>query len=145
MNTQRELDEFDRAYLECALWSSHDESTPEGGEPMDQNYEITDFAPEALEKLLGDCAKFKSSAAWVAVLAAEEAAEADAIVKRTANHTIAEAGGHDFWLTRNGHGAGFWDGDWAEPHATALDQLAKSFGECEMYIGDDDQIHVLGE
>jgi|TARA_R110000744_G_scaffold366338_1_gene475354 hypothetical protein len=20
--------------------------------------------------------------------------------------------GHDFWLTRNGHGAGFWDGDW---------------------------------
>lgn len=24
--------------------------------------------------------------------------------------TPAQAG-HDFWLTRNGHGAGFWDGD----------------------------------
>ena len=23
-------------------------------------------------------------------------------------------GAHDFWLTRNGHGAGFWDGDWPE-------------------------------
>lgn len=22
--------------------------------------------------------------------------------------------GHDLWLTRNGHGAGFWDGDWRD-------------------------------
>ena len=30
---------------------------------------------------------------------------------------VDEYAGHDFWLTRNGHGAGFWDGDWIAPVA----------------------------
>src|SRR6056300_403211 len=38
--------------------------------------------------------------------------------------------GHDFWLTRNRHGAGFWDGDWADDGDT-LTELAHSFGETE--------------
>lgn len=44
--------------------------------------------------------------------------------------------GTDFWLTRNGHGAGFWDrglgaiGD-------DLTAACKSFGETELYLGDD--------
>ena len=29
------------------------------------------------------------------------------------------AAGHDLWLNRNGHGCGFWDGDWREPAATS--------------------------
>lgn len=37
--------------------------------------------------------------------------------------------GHDFWLNRNGHGSGFWDGDWSEPAATILDQASHGFGE----------------
>jgi hypothetical protein len=50
--------------------------------------------------------------------------------------------GHDFWLTRNGHGAGFWDGDWTEPAATILTNAAKAFDECNLYLGDDQAIHV---
>lgn len=45
--------------------------------------------------------------------------------------------GHDIWLTRNGHGAGFWDGDWPEPDATTLDNLAKELGQADLYLGDD--------
>ncbi|OQM74930.1 hypothetical protein [Manganibacter manganicus] len=44
--------------------------------------------------------------------------------------------GHDFWLTRCRHGAGFWDGDWPEPAATILDNAAKAFGNADLYIGD---------
>ena len=44
---------------------------------------------------------------------------------------------HDFILTRNGHGAGFWDGDWNEPIATKLTDLCKKFGEIEVYLSDD--------
>lgn len=40
-----------------------------------------------------------------------------------------EQAGYDFWFTRNGHGAGFWDGDWPEPYATMLDRGAKCYGE----------------
>lgn len=52
----------------------------------------------------------------------------------------ASMAGHDFWLTRCGHGAGFLDGDWPEPHASALDEAAKAFGNVDLYVGDDGRI-----
>lgn len=36
--------------------------------------------------------------------------------------------GHDFWLTRNGHGSGFWDRDHSETLSDELCDLSKSFG-----------------
>lgn len=50
---------------------------------------------------------------------------------------------HDFWLTRNHHGAGFWDGDYPEPIATQLTNLAHGFGECNLYVGDDGLIYLM--
>ena len=38
-------------------------------------------------------------------------------------------GGHDFWLTRNRHRAGFWDGDWEDSHGRHQTNLANDFGE----------------
>ena len=49
---------------------------------------------------------------------------------------------HDFWLTRNRHGAGFWDGDYPEPEATQLTDLAHTFGECHLYVGDDNKLYL---
>jgi hypothetical protein len=49
---------------------------------------------------------------------------------------------HDFWLTRNHHGAGFWDGDYPEPLGKQLTELAHSYGECELYVGDDSKIYI---
>lgn len=40
--------------------------------------------------------------------------------------------GHDFWLTRNQHGAGFWDGDWPD-HGHHLTDLCEIFGSLEVY------------
>lgn len=41
--------------------------------------------------------------------------------------------GHDFWLTRNGHGSGFWDRpvDWygTEKVRDTMDSLAQEYGE----------------
>ena len=37
--------------------------------------------------------------------------------------------GQDLWLTRNRHGAGFWDGDWPEPFASRATKAAQSLGE----------------
>ena len=45
------------------------------------------------------------------------------------------------WLTRNGHGAGFWDGDWPEPVASRLTKSAKRFGSFDLYVGDDGKVH----
>lgn len=48
--------------------------------------------------------------------------------------------GHDFYLTHNGHGAGFWDGDWPE-HGDRLTELASQYPCIEAV--DDEQGHYL--
>jgi hypothetical protein len=51
--------------------------------------------------------------------------------------------GHDFALTRNGHGAGFWDGRIQDKElAKALTDAAHKAGEVDLYLGDDDLIYV---
>jgi len=50
---------------------------------------------------------------------------------------------HDFWLTRNGHGAGFWDGDYNDDIGERLTQLAESFGECNVCVNNDGHVEIL--
>ena len=49
---------------------------------------------------------------------------------------------HDFILTRNGHGSGFWDGDWSEPMATKLTELCDKFGEIDIYLSDENLLEA---
>ena len=50
---------------------------------------------------------------------------------------------HDFWLTRNGHGAGFWDGRYSDTQlGDLLTEVAKKFGEAYLYVGDDGLIYL---
>lgn len=128
------LDPFTRQYMETALWSSNDESDPDtGGDPMDDNYDITDIDKASADEMIADCKRFQEE---------NEKAIADCEDQvSTQTGDIFARAGHDFWLTRNGHGAGFWDGDWPEPHATTLDKASKAFGEVHLYIGDDGAIH----
>jgi hypothetical protein len=45
--------------------------------------------------------------------------------------------GHDFWLTRNHHGTGFWAGDYLpEPQLKELTELAHTFGEYSLDLND---------
>mgnify|MGYP003661490582 CR=1 FL=1 len=116
--TQTKLDNFTLAYIECALWSSTDEND----ESLDRNYGREDLASETLDSMIADCAKFQdANSEWF-------------------NGDITQAG-HDFWLTRNRHGAGYWDGDWAEPGANKMTEAAHAFGESNLYVGDDGLIY----
>lgn len=49
--------------------------------------------------------------------------------------------GYDFVLTRNGHGAGFWDRGLGEA-GDRLTAAAHSYGESGLYVGDDGRLHV---
>jgi hypothetical protein len=51
--------------------------------------------------------------------------------------------GYRFWLTRNHHGAGFWDGDYPKEIGEALTKLSHEFGETDAYVGDDGKLHLL--
>jgi len=131
-NFQRDdFQEFLDGYLETALWSSHDNADEYGGEPMDANYTVDDIAPECLEIMRADCQKFFDQN-YATVEAAEFSYGPD--FSRW-GHV-----GHDFWLTRNGHGAGFWDGDYSGDAGEILTEASKQFGEVDLYVGDDGQI-----
>ena len=117
------------SYLETALWSSTDDSDPSGGDPLDKNYDISDIESETVEKAKKDLELFfdKCSEKYPGIL----------------DQYDDEQIGHDFWLTRNGHGAGFWDGDYEETPGDGkkLTEIAKTFKEVNLYVGDDGQIH----
>ena len=130
-NCTIELDEFTRGYIRAALWSSNDESTPSGGEPLDKNYSPDDIAFSALEKIILDCRKFQSDNAGIL---------AKVSYPKNDSTDLAHAG-HDFWLTRNGHGAGFWDGDLPEEIGDALTKASKAHGEFSLYFGEDGLIY----
>ncbi len=118
------LDAFVNGYLGCALWSSNDESNEQGGDPMDSNYSISDIAPETREAAVKECASF--------VWKNRKALRLSGLMPGSA--------GHDFWLTRNGHGAGYWDrglGDVGD----ALTDACKPYGEVNLYVGDDGRIY----
>lgn len=50
--------------------------------------------------------------------------------------------GHDLALTRNGHGAGFWDRGAGEL-GERLSEATKPMGEQHLYLGDDGLIYVM--
>lgn len=136
----RQLDAFTRAYVEAFFFTEeegfNETYCAQGIEPLGQGSHYSagfeDLAPKTLASIVADCAAFQS--AHAATLAS---------VDETGQHgdTYAMAG-HDFWLTRNGHGAGFWDGDWPESCADALTEASKAFGECSPYVGDDGKVYA---
>ncbi len=133
--TKGDLEDFFDSYVETALWSSNDESDESGGEPLDSNYGPEDLSEQAEDKMVADCKKFLDLA-WPLL---EQ-------VSSVRGYPVMEAAGHDFWLTRNGHGAGFWDGDWDEDGedklGDKLTKISKKFGETDLYVGDDGMIYA---
>lgn len=61
------------------------------------------------------------------------------------NYGVDESqGGHSFWLSRNGHGAGFFD--WSHPAllgeaCSRLQDAARVYGTVDLYVGDDGKVY----
>ncbi len=135
------LDPFTRGYIECALWASNDESTPSGGEPMDANYMIWDIADETIQKMIVDCKEFQDKNAVDLAKYCETLERSDN--SKVANHEDPLSwAGHDFWLTRNHHCAGFWDRDGiSDELGERLTEACRECHEWYLYVGDDKKIH----
>jgi len=131
MNAQLQtltLEEFQAAardhYLAAALWSTNDETDESGGEPFDANYCIDDIAPHSRATMLAECDGFIADN-W-------------ALIVETGQ--TAEQCGHDLWLTRNGHGVGFWDRGYDLAIGDALTRAAHLAGARDLYLGDDERV-----
>src|SRR5271155_1781538 len=121
------LDAFTRSYIEAMLFSTNDESDEGGGEPLDRNYSASDIAPETMELIVEDCADFQKRFGQLITDEPE--------VRGEEKWGRWELAGGDYWFTREGHGSGFWDGDWPK-NGDELTKAAKSYGPFELYVED---------
>ena len=114
------FDNFFHAYLSCALWSSIDDD----GEPLDGLFTIDDISEESLNQMRRDCEAFFVDYGHLFRHAEERA-------------------GHDFWLTRNRHGAGFWDRPefYGEQEAKELTHASHAYGEAYLMVDENNWIH----
>ena len=122
-----DLDAFTRAYIEAMLWSTNDESDEGGGEPLDKNYSASDIDDETMKLIEEDCADF--------VKRFGPLIESEPEVRGEDRWGRWELAGHDFWLNREGHGAGFWDGDWPV-NGDKLSDACKQYGSFDLYVED---------
>lgn len=126
MLDQAERQLFINAYVGALYFTSTD------GENGDETLEGRELSKEAAVDISFDCYQF--------MLDNEE------LLKQATDrvgYDMARAG-HDFWLTRNGHGAGFWDRDELSEGGLGdkLTEACKTFGESTAYRGDDGLIYV---
>ena len=113
-------------YLACAFWL--EQSDDENEIHFEQTHDIDDLSNDAVGAILLDVIDFvtvvnREFPDW------QEEVEPEML-------------GHDFFLTRNGHGSGFWDRDYeTEGLGDKLTALCKPYGEQGLYLGDDGLIY----
>jgi hypothetical protein len=107
-------------YLNAAIWTEEEQIRETDG------IDIRDleFSPEAEKRATEDVSGFF-----------------EATRELFSQHTRYDLVGMDLWLSRNGHGAGFFDGEQYGENADALQEAACKMGECYLYAGDDGLLH----
>lgn len=137
-----------KGYVESMLWSEPCNGTaPDGpadghthttNDPQDCDasleyigYEIDDLAPSARKEIDKEVRDFvEANQADIDALLAKPGVDETDI-------------GHNFLLTRNGHGAGFWDRGWGEL-GERLSAAARVYGTMGAYVGDDGMVYTHG-
>ena len=125
------IEEFFKGYLSALVWS---ENTGDMYEGEHARYSITDEHDEsdmtldAISESFEDCNDFVSHN--IAMLEARELA------------TDWASMGHDFALTRNGHGAGFWDRGLRFDNE--LSDECEPYGSAHLMMGDDGLLFITG-
>jgi hypothetical protein len=104
-------------------------------EPLDNYFSYEDFDEDSLRKAEGDCDEFFNLL------------ELHGLYDFAAQFADDDEIAHDFWLTRNGHGAGFWDGDYddgVDDLGDKLTELCKGFGEQYVWVDESGKLHLEG-
>lgn len=107
VDTAIDLNKMVHSYLHAALWTSE----------LDSNYDIEEIDHDSISKAVADCKKFIEMGG--PLLDGLNASDV----------------GHDFWLSRNGFGSGFYDRNLGEI-GDKLHMLAKNFKEKNVFEED---------
>lgn len=117
-NIKHDIKEILNCYLAAALWTVDDTDEEFEGKTID---DISDRSKE----------KAKIEIEWFVKSAGK-------YLDKLSDDLI----GHDLWLTRNGHGTGFWDRGYNEKIEDLLVHLCEILGNADIYIGNDNKVYI---
>lgn len=120
------LSDFTQGYIDALFFTETGPDSPEF-----DDYGFYDFAPETLTRIITDCASFELSNKAL-LNKADEVSQGG---------YTSEQAGHDLWLTRNRHGAGFWDRG-LHDIGEALAEKAQAMGELSLVLWDDKKLYL---
>lgn len=164
-DTWRKLDAFTQGYVEAAMWTLTDtryvcdycghtqRNEPDMYDREDLAYVcpkceiaavheesdnadylgLQDIADSTIRAAIRDCAAFQETYR-------DDLADASIELGRSGSDH-----GQDFWLTREGHGAGFWDRGYSKALSQCLTDGAHAFGSGDWYVGDDGKVYQAGD
>jgi len=124
--------------LEALQWSSHIEVDQEGETVY---YDGLDFEPseDLKQRIKREWDSFEEQALDLGF---------DPEIHRLAPYDPTQGNlwdyvAHDFILTRNGHGSGFWEPDrYEKPWGDKLTQLSKTYQEIDLYLSDNNLLEA---
>jgi hypothetical protein len=119
----RDLNEVFDHYVIAALWASIDDD----GTPLDSNHDADDIDIRSQAEMFTDVKDFVEGC---------EAERPDIFDGMDPGQI-----GHDFLLTRDHHGTGFWDRGLGEV-GDFLTKASDPYGDSGLYVGDDGKIYV---
>jgi hypothetical protein len=121
------LESFVQGFCECALWlgkhyANEQEIEDGGGANLDDEFSVSDIPESVMKEIRSDCEGFYDNHAE---LWGDEVDDSQA--------------GHDFFLTRNRHGTGFWDR--GVDNGDELTKAAHVYGSFSLEKHGDEEIH----
>jgi hypothetical protein len=126
------LDEFTQGYIEAMFFT--DTGDLDDAEDGLEDANVGELAPSTLRAIIADCEAWQQANAGLLA----KAYETGPVTKY--GPYSPERAGADYWFSRNGHGAGFWDRELGD----VGDQLhaACKYREKYLYRGDDGLIYL---
>lgn len=111
----KKLDSFTQGFVEAVYWTEEEELN---------GATFADLTDESLEIIVAECKEFQQ------------------LHRVLLDKTSADDHRHgvDFWLTRNRHGAGFWDRGYDDTVGKMLTEQAHGYGSAYVYTFDE-QVH----
>lgn len=134
--------EFMRGYLACALWSSSETKTdPDTYEETQiEGLEGYEWGDGEVEKLTAEARTFYEAQMPNLLMYVND------VTFDPYEGTAWDYAGHDFWLTRNSHGAGFWDRAGVDEevgqHLSAAVGHGTQWPGIDLFLDDSDLVRV---
>jgi len=123
--TAERATDMTRGYLVTAAWADGHTATTDTGDTVTVTADMFDAATVAAA--YGTCTTFL----------AMHMAELETGHDDWGQH------GHDLWLTRQGHGTGFWDRGYPADISRRITEAARELGEAAVDISDDGAAVIL--